>query len=177
MTIKKRSKGYIHVYTGNGKGKTTAALGLVLRAIGIDKKIYICQFAKGTKYSELKSLGLLDKWVTIKQHGLKDFIRSTPTAKHIEAAKKGLSDAAKAIKSGGYDIVVLDEANIATHLNLFSVDELLHVISNKPEHVEIILTGRYAHKKIIDFADLVTEMREIKHYFNSGVKARKGIEC
>ncbi|MFH0919914.1 MAG: cob(I)yrinic acid a,c-diamide adenosyltransferase [Fibrobacterota bacterium] len=171
-----KDKGFIHVYTGNGKGKTTAALGLALRAAGAGKTVYVAQFVKGMKYSELKSLGLLKKHITVRQCGLRGFIVKTPSKADIDAACKGLAEAAKAIASGRYDLVILDEANIANYYNLFTARELLDVVLARPVHVEIVITGRYADKKIMDAADLITEMREVRHYYSKGVPARKGIE-
>jgi cob(I)alamin adenosyltransferase len=128
------------------------------------------------KYSELDALARLKEYITIKQFGLKCFIREKPTQEDIEAARKGLAEVKAAVTSGEYDVVVLDEANIATYYGLYSADELLETIDARPEHVEIVVTGRYADKKIMDRADLVTEMREVKHYFEKGVEARQGIE-
>src|SRR3989339_848559 len=171
-----KSKGCIQVYTGNGKGKTTAALGLALRSAGAGKKVFIAQFVKGMKYCELVSLGRLKKWITVRQFGRKCFIVKTPTPADVAMARKGLLAAAQALHSGRYDLVILDEANIATCYNLFSADEMLRVLQGRPRHVEVVITGRYADKKIMDAADLITEMREIRHYFSKGVPARKGIE-
>ncbi len=169
-------KGYIQVYTGNGKGKTTAALGLALRACGAGLNVFIAQFVKGQICSEIKAINKnLDK-ITIKQYGRKYFIKSKPEKEDIEMAKKGLLEVSNAIKSGKYDVVILDEANIATHFKLFSVEELLKVIKEKPDDVELVITGRKADPKIIEAADLVTEMKEIKHYYKKGVRARPGIE-
>lgn len=170
-------KGYIQVYTGNGKGKTTAALGLALRAVGNNKKVFIGQFVKGMKYSEVETISQFLPMVKISQYGLRCFIDKAPEQKDIEAAQKGLSEIKKILLSQKYDIVILDEANIAVYFNLFTIDELIEVLKLKPEETEIVITGRYAHEKLIEVADLVTDMLEIKHYYNSGVLARKGIEC
>jgi len=169
-------KGYVHVYTGDGKGKTTAAFGLALRAVGAGMKVYIAQFVKGMEYSELHVIEKFEGQIVLKQFGRDCFIYKDPEEADIEAAREGLEESRKAIQSGQYQMVILDEANIATFYNLFSVDELLELINNKPDEVEIIITGRRADQKIIDTADLVTEMREIKHYYRQGVEARKGIE-
>ena len=169
-------RGYVQVYTGNGKGKTTAALGLALRAAGADMRIFIAQFVKGLKTSEMNSIKRLAPQVTLKQYGRGDFIHTEPSAEDILAAQEGLKEVREIIRSGRYDIVILDEANIATHFNLFSVDDLLSVISEKPPQVELVITGRYADERVIERADLVTEMREIKHYYKRGVLSRKGIE-
>lgn len=170
-------KGYIHVYTGNGKGKTTAALGLAMRAVGAGKKVYFAQFVKGQKYSEVKSFQESVPAVEIKQYGLTCFIDRKPTQADIDAAREGLAEVRGVVLSGEYDIVVFDEANIAVYYELFSINELLDVLKQKPDNVEIVVTGRYAAPELIEFADLVTEMQEVKHYYNSGVEARKGIEC
>lgn len=169
-------KGYVHVYTGNGKGKTTAALGLSLRAIGAGKKVFFAQFVKGQIYSEVKTIREFLPQITIKQYGLDCFIYHKPKQKDINAARKGLREVAEIILSGQYDMVVLDEANIAIYYKLFSVEELIDVIKRKAESMEIIITGRYAPDELIDFADLVTDMKEIKHYYNRGIAARTGIE-
>lgn len=169
-------RGYVQVYFGNGKGKTTAALGLAIRAAGCGLKVYIAQFIKGLIYSEIKCLDKLKDSITVRQLGRGCFIRKTPSEKDIQAAKKGLAEVKKVIVSGKYDVVILDEITVAEYFGLISTDEILELIDLKPENVELILTGRKAAKKIIDAADLVTEMVEIKHYYNVGVQAREGIE-
>ena len=170
-------KGYIQIYTGNGKGKTTAALGLTLRAAGAGKKIFFAQFAKGQTYSEIKALQQYIPSVEVRQYGQDCFIYDKPTQADIDIARKGLEEVTSVILSGKYDVVVLDEASIAIFYKLFSVDELITVLKQKPESTEIIITGRYAPPELIEFADLVTEMKEIKHYYQQGVEARVGIEC
>lgn len=169
--------GYIHVYTGNGKGKTTAAFGLALRAICAGKKVYIGQFIKGMKYSELDAVNYLPNLV-IEQYGRNCFIKNKPTQEDIELARNGLNKIKKVIEDGAYDIVILDEINVAVYYNLFTAKDVIDVISKVPKErdMEIILTGRYAPQEFIDIADLVTEMKEIKHYYQKGVMARKGIE-
>lgn len=169
-------KGYIQVYTGNGKGKTTAALGLTLRAVGAGKKVFFAQFVKGQIYSEVKAIKEYLPSVTIRQYGLECFIVNTPTQADIDIARKGFEEVSQVILSGEYDIVILDEANIAVYYKLFTADELINVLKQKPEAMEIVVTGRYASPELIDFADLVTEMKEIKHYYTQGVDARVGIE-
>lgn len=168
-------KGYIHVYTGNGKGKTTAALGLALRAICAGKKVFIGQFIKGMEYSELKSVDYLPNLV-IEQFGRDCFIYKDPEEEDIRLAKAGLDKCRNILKEGNYDIVILDELNIAIYYNLFTVEEAIEAIKERAPHMEVIITGRYAEEEIIQIADLVTEMEEIKHYYNNGVEARKGIE-
>lgn len=168
-------KGYIEVYTGNGKGKTTAALGLSVRAVCSGKKVFFGQFVKGMKYSELDAVKFLPNF-TMEQFGRNCFIYDKPTKADIEAAKQGLKKMGQILSGGEYDVVVMDEINIALFYELFSVNEVLDIIDKRDPHVEVILTGRYAPKEIIDKADLVTEMKEIKHYYTQGVMARKGIE-
>ncbi len=169
-------KGYIQVYTGNGKGKTTAALGLALRASGAGLSVYIAQFVKGMEYSELKAMGKLSESITIKQYGRDCFIYKDPVKEDIQAAQDGLREVKEIMCSGKYEVIILDEANIATYFNLFSVDDLLDFIHAKPEGVELVITGRMADPRIIAEADLVTEMKEVKHYYERGVQAREGIE-
>ena len=167
---------YIQVYTGNGKGKTTAALGLALRAAGANLKVFIAQFVKDMEYSELKSLKRFEDLITVKQYGHRSFIYEKPEEEDIKCARDGLKEVKDAITSGEYDLVILDEANIAVYFELFSVNDLLDVLNAKPEHVELVVTGRKAASRIIEKADLVTEMCEVKHYYKRGVSARRGIE-
>ncbi len=169
-------KGYVQVYTGNGKGKTTAAIGLALRAAGAGLKTYFAQFVKGMEYSEHRALALLSDFITVRQYGRRCFIRNEPDEHDIRAAREGLHEVMNIMLSGKYDVVVLDEADIATFYNLFSVDDLLELIRAKPENTELIITGRKADPRIIEEADLVTEMKEVKHYYQQGVMARDGIE-
>jgi len=168
-------KGYVHVYTGNGKGKTTAALGLSLRAVLAGKKVFFGQFIKGMDYSELESQRYLPNF-KIQQFGRDCFIYNNPTDEDIRIAKEGLEVCRKILNSHEYDIVVLDEVNIATYYRLLNPDDIIDILKNRNPKIEVILTGRYADKRIIELADLVTEMKEIKHYYYKGVEARKGIE-
>lgn len=168
-------KGYVQVYTGNGKGKTTAALGLSLRAVCAGKKVYFAQFVKGMEYSELKAEKYLPGF-SMKQYGSEGFIFSEPSEEDIRLGNEGLKECAAILSSGDYDVVVLDEINIALYYNLFAVEQVIEAIDNRAAGVEVILTGRNAHERIIEKADLVTEMREIKHYYEKGVEARVGIE-
>ncbi len=169
-------RGYVQVYTGDGKGKTTAALGLALRAAGAGARVFIAQFAKGGRSSELEALARLSDLITIEQYGRDGFIRGEPSEEDISAAHEGLAQVKRIVASGEYPLVILDEANIAVYLGLFSVEDLIEVIESRPEHVELVITGRRADQRVIDAADLVTEMREVKHYFAQGVPARRGIE-
>ncbi len=168
--------GYLQVYTGDGKGKTTAALGLALRAAGAGLRVYIAQFVKGMLYSEIKALERFEDQITVRQFGRRCFICGAPEPEDVEAARSGLKEAGKALTSGAYDLVILDEASIAVHFDLFSADELLSVAKTRPASVELVVTGRNAPASLIEAADLVTEMREVKHYYLKGVQARKGIE-
>ena len=169
-------KGYVHVYTGNGKGKTTAAIGLAIRAAGAGMRVYIAQFVKGMHYSELDALDRHADRITLKQYGRDCFIEKEPEAEDIRAARQGLEEVKGILASGDYQVVILDEANIATRYNLFSPDELIEVVRSKPEAVELVITGRNADPQVVALADLVTEMKEIKHYYNRGVQARPGVE-
>ena len=169
-------EGYVHVYTGNGKGKTTAALGLAVRALGAGKKVFIGQFVKSKHYSELETIDKLLKEITIRQYGMGCFIFDKPKEEDIQAAQNGLKEIIEIIKSDEYDMIILDEANIAVYYNLITADELIAAINKRNNQTEIIITGRYATQEIMDFADLVTEIKEIKHYYQQGVQARVGIE-
>ncbi len=168
-------KGYIQIYTGNGKGKTTAAIGLAVRAAGAGLKVLFLQFVKSQYYSEHKALSLFEN-ITIKQFGREGFIHSKPLKEDFEAAKKGYNFVIDAFKKNTYDVVILDEANIAVFFKLFSDNDLVALMKKKPNNTELIITGRYAADKVIENADLVTEMKEIKHYYQKGVQARIGIE-
>ena len=175
-TFKDRS-GLVHVYTGNGKGKTTAALGLALRAAGHGLRTYIGQFLKGCFYGELESLKRLAPNVTLEQYG-------TDTWVHVdgvmpvqrETAQAGLARACQALLGGEYDIVILDEVNVALHFGVLVEEEVIEFIEHKPPQVELVLTGRQAPRAIIERADLVTEMKEVQHPFQRGIPARLGIE-
>ena len=172
----KMKKGYVQVYTGEGKGKTTAAIGLAIRAAGAGFKVYIAQFLKKGDTSEIKALERFSDLITVEQFGLGRFVRGKPEAEDIEAARKGLENIQKILSSGKHQMVVLDEANVAAVCGLISIDDLIVLIDQKPAHVELILTGRGAAPQIIERADLVSEVKALKHYFNNGVKARVGIE-
>ncbi len=177
MEVKEKRRGLVQVYTGNGKGKTTAALGQVLRAVGKGHRAIIIQFMKGQiAYGELTSVGHLPG-AEIEQYGRPDFVnKKDPEQVDIDLARKGLERAKEVVMSGEYDMVVLDEMNITLDYRLVREDEVLELIGNRPEHVELILTGRYAPPSIINIADLVTYMCEVKHPYMAGVEAREGIE-
>ncbi|NQT21910.1 MAG: cob(I)yrinic acid a,c-diamide adenosyltransferase [Candidatus Omnitrophica bacterium] len=169
-------RGYIHVYTGKGKGKTTAALGLALRASGAGLKVYIGQFIKKGCYSEVKALKKHRKNIRIEQFGRGCFISKKARNKDLLLAEKGLSRVAQIFNSKKYDLVILDELNVATHLNLVSVGDVVKIIKKRPRNVEVVITGRHAPKKILGLADLITEMKEIRHPYARGTRARCGIE-
>jgi cob(I)alamin adenosyltransferase len=168
-------KGYIQVYTGNGKGKTTAALGITLRSLCAGNKVFFGQFMKGQDYSELKAPEFFPN-LTLEQFGNPEFLMGKPSEKDYAQAKLGLVRMREALVSGDYDMVVFDEINTTLYFGLLKVEEVLALLDLKPEGTEVILTGRYAPTEIVDRADLVTEMKEIKHYYTAGVQARVGIE-
>jgi cob(I)alamin adenosyltransferase len=171
-------RGYVQVYTGNGKGKTTAALGLALRAAGWGYRTYIGQFLKGQSYGELRSVEALVPSITIEQFGRRGFVHvdRDPEEEDFRRAREGLDKCRRALLSGDYDLVVLDEVSVAVHFKLLSEEAILDLIEHKPEAVELVLTGRFAPASWLEKADLVTEMTEVKHYYNCGVRAREGIE-
>jgi len=170
------TKGYIQIYTGEGKGKTTAALGLALRAVGAGLKVYIGQFMKTGAYSEVEGLRLLGDQVRIEQFGGDKFIVGEPTKEDRERAAAGFARVKEIVLRGGFDVVILEEVNIALKIGLLPLDGVLGLLDRKPEEVEIVCTGRGAPEELIEAADLVTEMRNIKHYMDRGVYARGGIE-
>ncbi|HNT41774.1 MAG TPA: cob(I)yrinic acid a,c-diamide adenosyltransferase [Tenuifilaceae bacterium] len=175
MNQSNQQNGYIHLYTGNGKGKTTAAIGLAVRAAGANKTIFIGQFVKGMHYAELVSLQRIPQ-IKVKQFGLDCFIVNNPTQKDVDAARAGFDEISGIMLNNSYNMVILDEICIAIYYRLIGVNEVIDVLGKKPREMEVILTGRYAPQELIDIADLVTEMKEIKHYYNQGIEARKGIE-
>lgn len=169
-------KGYIHVYTGDGKGKTTAAFGLAVRAACAGKRVYIGQFVKDMAYSETQIAKVLPQ-IVIEQLGEGCFINRKPTNDDIKAAHNALDTCEVILKEGEYDLVILDEVFIALYYKLFTTESLIERLKAKANHVEVIMTGRYAPEEIIEYSDLVTEMKEIKHYYTQGVISRKGIDC
>jgi cob(I)alamin adenosyltransferase len=174
----KLEKGYIQVYTGNGKGKTTAALGLALRAAGRKMMVCMIQFMKGGgPYGEHLAAPMLAPYLTVIRTGREGRVnRESPAPEDLRAAGEGIAHARQALADGKYGVVILDEINGAIACGLVPVEEVISLMESKPSDVELILTGRNAHERIIAAADLVTEMREIRHYFKSGVVARVGIE-
>jgi cob(I)alamin adenosyltransferase len=171
----KNDLGKIHIYTGDGKGKTTAALGLALRAIGAGYKVYLIQFLKGQSYSELKSLKSLSK-LKIKRFGEKSYIYGVGSKKDKIAAQKALEWAKSIVNKAEFEVVILDEIFLASFFKLIKPKEIIELIENKPKNVELVLTGRKASLQVIKLADYVTEMKEVKHPYQDGLKARKGIE-
>jgi cob(I)alamin adenosyltransferase len=171
------SRGLVTVFTGEGKGKTTAALGTAIRAIGQGFKVYICFFLKGDyPYGERNILSKLPN-VTIANFGLESFVNpSQPKEEEIVQARQALTASREAILSNKYDLVILDEINVAAAFHLIKVEDIIQLIKEKPEHLELILTGRKADPKVIQMADLVTEMLKVKHPYDKGIPGRKGIE-
>jgi cob(I)alamin adenosyltransferase len=176
-TTLKTDKGLVMVITGNGKGKTTAAFGQALRAVGQGYRVFVLQFMKGRKYGEFIAAEKYLPLLTIRMSGLDSFVmRDNPAAIDIEWAQKGLAAAQKAIASGKHDMVILDEINVALDFKLISLPEVIELIKNKPASLDLILTGRYAPPEIIELADTVSEVQEVKHHYNAGIKDRAGIE-
>jgi len=169
-------QGYVHVYTGNGKGKTTAALGLAIRAAGAGKKVFFGQFVKSKRYHEIDLIEEQIPAIRTARFGRGCFIIGEPAREDKDAALEGLKEIRKIMNSGDFDIIILDEINIATYYDLIDPEEIVKLIREKPGPMELVLTGRYACDPILKIADIVTEMKEIKHYYQEGVKARKGIE-
>ena len=174
----KLEQGLIQVYTGNGKGKTTASLGLALRAVGRELKVCMIQFMKGGgPYGEQMAAERLAPFLTIIQTGRPGWVnKDNPHQKDKDLAAEALEMASQAVNGGEYDLVILDEINGSVSMGLVPVEGVLELMRNKPHHVELVLTGRNAHESVIEAADLVTEMREIKHYYKAGVPSRVGIE-
>ena len=170
-------KGLVQIFTGDGKGKTSAALGTVIRALGQGLKVYIVYFMKGDyPYGERKILSKLPN-VSFDSFGSLEFVNpENVKPEEKEQARMALAAAREAMLSGSYDLVVLDEVNVAAAWKLVELDEVIKLIKDKPQNVELILTGRNADTKLVQIADLVTEMLKIKHPYDEGIKARKGIE-
>ncbi|MFO7888098.1 MAG: cob(I)yrinic acid a,c-diamide adenosyltransferase [Eubacteriales bacterium] len=169
-------RGYVQVYTGNGKGKTTAAFGLAVRALCAGKRVYIGQFVKDMKYSETKLTEHFEN-ISIEQLGRGCFVFEDPKKEDIDAAVEGLKKIEKILSQGDFDVVILDEVTIAIYFKLFSTFDLINTLKKRQKNIEVVITGRYAEKAVVEYADLVTEMKEIKHYYSEkGVLSRKGID-
>ena len=169
-------QGFVQVYTGDGKGKTTAALGLALRAAGAGLRVYFGQFIKNADYSEIKALARFADCITVRQFGRGCFLLTEPAPEDRAAARRALEGLSEALTSGDYDLVIADEANVAVTLGLIEANDLVSLIDLRPEQVELVLTGRGAPAAVLARADLVTEMHCVRHYYDRGVAARVGIE-
>jgi cob(I)alamin adenosyltransferase len=177
MTQKRLKHGLIQVYTGDGKGKTTCALGLALRAVGQGFKVYMVQFLKTDDTGEVQAARRLAPDFTIESFGIPGFPKLTdPDPETLAAARQAFELARRIILAGEHDLVILDEVNLCLKFGLVPLTEMLEVLRQRPPYVEVVLTGRAAAAELVDLADLVTEMRPVKHYFEAGVKARRGIE-
>jgi len=172
------NRGYIQIYTGNGKGKTTAALGLALRAAGAGLKVFFAQFLKGGSevYSELYSLRRFPDLIVVKQYGRGCLIYEEPTDEDRKLATVALEEIERVMLTLNFDLIILDEITVACSLSLIDEEKLFSFLKRKPPTVEVVLTGRYASARMVEMADLVTEMVEIKHYYQRGISAREGIE-
>ncbi len=173
----KMERGLVQVYTGDGKGKTTAAVGLAMRAIGKGFDVYMVQFLKGRPYGELETAKRLSPDFTLVQSGLDSFVkRGEPSEEDLRLAAEGLELAREAIMSGRYDIVILDEVSVAVDLGVLGVEEVLPLIDDRPPGVELVLTGRNAPAEFLERADTITEMKCVRHCYDAGVPMREGIE-
>ena len=171
------SKGYIHIYTGNGKGKTTSAFGQALRAVGQGYKVFIIQFMKGRSYGECVAAEKYLPRLTVHRSGLDSFVmKNNPAPVDIELARQGLNLAKQALTSGKYQMVILDEINVALDFKLIPLEEVIELIRTKPAAADLVLTGRYAPAELIELADTVSDVREVKHHYAQGIKERAGIE-
>jgi cob(I)alamin adenosyltransferase len=168
--------GYVQVYTGNGKGKTTAALGMALRAAGAGWGVFFARFVKGMAYSELAALESLSDRITVRQFGRACFIDREAEQADIDCAEQGFMECKEAARSAEYRMVVLDEVSVAVAFGLVRLDDLIDLVDGKPRNVELVLTGRWAHRHVISRADLVTEMQESKHDYEQGVLTRVGVK-
>ncbi len=173
-----RRRGLIFILTGRGKGKTSAALGMALRAAGQGLRVLILQFMKRKPdIGEIMALEKTNLPITIEQYGRSVFFKTrTCEAMDIYVAHQGLAAFEDAMENGTYDLIILDEINMAIYFGMLEVEELLRAIEKRPTELHLVLTGRYARKELLDIADLVTEMKEVKHHYNEGVNAQKGIE-
>lgn len=167
--------GTVQVYTGDGKGKTTAAIGQAIRALGHGQRVLLVQFLKGRPSGEVKVLEGMEN-VTVERFGSSRFVCGNPTQEDIELAKRGFEEAREAALSGKYDLVILDEINLLIYYNMLEVEQVVRLIRERPRGVELILTGRNAHPQVVEAANLVSEIRAVKHYYKEGVGARPGVE-
>jgi cob(I)alamin adenosyltransferase len=173
----KLEQGCLHVYTGDGKGKTTAALGVALRTLGAGGRVFVGQFLKKGEFSELAAMTpFCPAQLTWRQYGCGGFIRGAPSDQDRAAAQAGFQELCAVLKAGTHNLVILDEANAALTNKLIDLDALLAAIAARAPGTEVIITGRNANERLLAAADLVTEMRQLKHYYQAGVPARKGIE-
>jgi cob(I)alamin adenosyltransferase len=177
--MKRLEKGFIQIYTGNGKGKTTAAIGQAVRAAGCGLKTLIIHFMKDFPYSEINSLNLLHEFITVEQYGNDSFVltKTPPGDNDKSPVLKALNRIKEVYINKEFDIIILDELNVTFYFQLLTIEDVLPVIDSKPDNIELIITGRYCPQELIERADLVTEMKEIKHYYQKGITSRKGIEC
>lgn len=176
-SLRKQTRGLVQIYTGNGKGKTTAAFGQALRAIGRDLRVCVIQFMKGRKYGEFIAAERHLPNLTIHLAGLDSFVmREKPAPIDVELAREGLELARSVVASGDFDMVILDEINVALDFGLIPLADVVALVRNKPPLVDLILTGRYAPQEILELADTVSEIREVRHHYNAGIKDRAGIE-
>jgi cob(I)alamin adenosyltransferase len=168
--------GLIQIYTGDGKGKTTAAIGQAIRACGHGARVMMIQFMKGREYGELKCARKLDHF-EILQFGRDEFVsRTNPDQVDIDLARHGFEKAREVIKNGRHDVLILDEINVAIDFGLLQVEDVVELLKGKPAQMEVILTGRKAPRELMDMANLVTEMRELRHPYQQGIEMRKGID-
>ncbi len=175
--LDRHRRGLVQLYTGNGKGKTTAAFGQALRALGQGYRVCIIQFMKGRKYGEFLAAEQHLPDLTVHLAGLDSFVmRDNPAPVDIELARRGLEIAREAITSGAYDMIILDEINVAVDFKLIPLDDVVSLIKTKPPALDMVLTGRYAPQELIELADTVSEILEVRHHYQAGVKERAGIE-
>ncbi len=176
--MNKLNRGFIQIYTGNGKGKTTAAIGQAVRAAGFGLRTYFLMLMKEFPYNEVSALYSLKDFILIEQVGKDDYVyrKELPPQEEKDKAKLALEKAKQIMLSGGFSLIVLDEVLVAVYFGLLTVDDILPLINDKPADVELIFTGRYCPNELIEKADLVTEMKEVKHYYENGILARRGIE-
>lgn len=177
MEHPKLKQGFLQVYTGDGKGKTTCALGLALRAVGQGLKVFMIQFLKSRATGEREAARRLAPDFTIENYGLPGFPSlADPDARTVETIRRAFERAREVIQSGAYDVVILDEVNLVLAYGIISLEEMFKLLETRPPHVEVVLTGRDAPPALLEAADLVTEMRPVKHYYEAGIRARRGIE-